>query len=249
MNYYPFGSILSLANRNYRYGFQGKYAEMDKETGWNSFELLMYEHVVGRWLSIDPEAEFSSPYLAMGNNPVNTVDPDGGGTGGPDDPIPGNGGKPLNEVVITAKRLTPIERATARTGISNINFYADGRPDAGVIEMMRGYKDYRVTMEKQPHFEEYYLEGLAWLTGAGELMELGQGIYTVGRFGFKKYLQRGIVVDVSTGTEPKLLTPFSNSTIEEAVDYAMKNKVTHVFEKAAHQLEPLVAYVLNANEK
>ena len=36
----------------YRYGFQGEYAEEDSETGWNSFELRMYDPVVGRWSEI-----------------------------------------------------------------------------------------------------------------------------------------------------------------------------------------------------
>ncbi len=38
----------------------------------------------------------------------------------------------------------------------------------------------------------------------------------------------------------KLLTQFSSSTIDDAVAYAMKNKVTHVFGKEAHNLDPLV---------
>lgn len=32
----------------------------------------------------------------------------------------------------------------------------------------------------------------------------------------------------------------SNSAIDNAVDYAMKNKVTHVFGKTEHNLDPLV---------
>ncbi|MEO1100187.1 MAG: RHS repeat-associated core domain-containing protein, partial [Bacteroidota bacterium] len=38
----------------YRYGFQGEYSEEDPETGWNSFELRMYDPVIGRWLVPDP---------------------------------------------------------------------------------------------------------------------------------------------------------------------------------------------------
>ena len=38
----------------------------------------MYEAKVARWLTIDPAGEFWSPYVAMGNNPVGNVDPDGG---------------------------------------------------------------------------------------------------------------------------------------------------------------------------
>ena len=35
-----------------------------------------YDAVAGRWL--DPEREFYSPYLSMGNNPIKWLDPDGG---------------------------------------------------------------------------------------------------------------------------------------------------------------------------
>ncbi|MBK7635484.1 MAG: hypothetical protein IPJ13_15335 [Saprospiraceae bacterium] len=38
-----------------------------------------------------------------------------------------------------------------------------------------------------------------------------------------------------------MISQFSSSTIDDAVAYAMKNKVTHVFGKAAHNLDPLVA--------
>ncbi|KIA95229.1 hypothetical protein OC25_07915 [Pedobacter kyungheensis] len=77
-DYYPFGSPLSLSAGNYRYGYQGQYAEIDNETGWNNFDFRMYDAQIGRWMSTDPYEEHHSPYLAMGNNPVTTVDPDGG---------------------------------------------------------------------------------------------------------------------------------------------------------------------------
>lgn len=32
---------------------------------------------ITRWLSIDPKNQYNSPYLGMGNNPINGVDPDG----------------------------------------------------------------------------------------------------------------------------------------------------------------------------
>ena len=73
-----------MPNRNlqgdYRYGYQGEYAEKDEETGLNAFQLRMYDSRIGRWISPDPYGEFHSPYLAMGNNPVSVTDPDGGCT-------------------------------------------------------------------------------------------------------------------------------------------------------------------------
>jgi len=76
-DYYPFGSPLTLANNDYRYGYQGQYAEVDKETGWNNFDFRMYDAQIGRWMSTDPAGQFHSPYVGMGNNPVIGVDPDG----------------------------------------------------------------------------------------------------------------------------------------------------------------------------
>jgi uncharacterized protein RhaS with RHS repeats len=37
----------------------------------------MYDGATGRWLVPDPAAQFANPYLAMGNNPLMGVDPDG----------------------------------------------------------------------------------------------------------------------------------------------------------------------------
>lgn len=33
---------------------------------------------MGRWLQKDPAGQYYSPYVGMGNNPVNRTDPDGG---------------------------------------------------------------------------------------------------------------------------------------------------------------------------
>jgi RHS repeat-associated protein len=62
----------------YRYGYQGKYAEKDEETGWNHFELREYDPVIGRWTAVDPKGQYYSPYVGMGNDPVSGTDPDGG---------------------------------------------------------------------------------------------------------------------------------------------------------------------------
>jgi hypothetical protein len=37
----------------------------------------MWDPYIGRWISPDPAHQFASPYLGMGNNPMNGVDPDG----------------------------------------------------------------------------------------------------------------------------------------------------------------------------
>lgn len=61
--------------------------------------------------------------------------------------------------------------------------------------MISSYKDYHDTIEAQPHFEEDYVNGVLLLTGAGEMIELGQLGYGLGRFEIKKVLQRGIVTE------------------------------------------------------
>src|SRR5690554_5516372 len=42
-----------------------------------SFGSRFYDPQIGRWHVPDPAEQFSNPYLAMGNNPVMYVDPDG----------------------------------------------------------------------------------------------------------------------------------------------------------------------------
>src|SRR3989304_5710451 len=37
----------------------------------------MYGPALGRWHSMDPAAQFASPYVGIGNNPVNMIDPNG----------------------------------------------------------------------------------------------------------------------------------------------------------------------------
>ncbi|NJN28643.1 MAG: RHS repeat-associated core domain-containing protein [Cyclobacteriaceae bacterium] len=79
-DYYPFGLAMtgrSYSSEKYRFGYQGQFAELDEETGWNSFELRMYTSVIGRWMAVDPARQYYSAYLGMGNNPITRFDPDG----------------------------------------------------------------------------------------------------------------------------------------------------------------------------
>ncbi len=79
-DYYPFGAEMrgSCIDNQGRYGYQGDYAEKDEETGWNAFELRMYDPLIGRSTNVDPYRQYHSPYVWVGNNPMNMVDPDGG---------------------------------------------------------------------------------------------------------------------------------------------------------------------------
>ncbi|UGU18131.1 DUF2380 domain-containing protein [Sinomicrobium kalidii] len=76
----------------YRYGYQGEFAETDAETGKPAFELRLYDPRINRWLSPDLYGQYYSPYLSMGNNWANEIDPDGGFSDCPDCPDPVTGG-------------------------------------------------------------------------------------------------------------------------------------------------------------
>lgn len=79
-DYYPMGLIHNgeyVENSDYNYKYQGK--EKLLANGYNMYDFgsRMYDASVGRWFNTDPQNQFGSPYLAMGNNPVMVVDPDG----------------------------------------------------------------------------------------------------------------------------------------------------------------------------
>ncbi len=86
-NYYPFGLKQKGANNvttsngnslalNFKYQSQ----ELNENSGYNSYEFILrhYNSDIGRWVTKDPVGQYESLYLAMGNNPINRVDPDGG---------------------------------------------------------------------------------------------------------------------------------------------------------------------------
>ena len=58
--------------------FQGQ--ELEESLGYNmhEFELRHYDATLGRFVTTDPYEQFASPYVAMGNNPIVSFDPDGG---------------------------------------------------------------------------------------------------------------------------------------------------------------------------
>jgi RHS repeat-associated protein len=80
--YYPHGSVMPGMNYSssyaYKYGYQGQFAEMDNESNENFFELRNYDPLLGRFNTTDPYNQYFSPYVSMGNNHPNQVDPDGG---------------------------------------------------------------------------------------------------------------------------------------------------------------------------
>lgn len=81
-DYYPFGGLhsgefISGMASNYNYKFQGKELQTEENITLYDFGSRLYDPSLGRWFSTDPQNQFGSPYLALGNNPVSLVDPDG----------------------------------------------------------------------------------------------------------------------------------------------------------------------------
>ncbi|NEQ38786.1 MAG: RHS repeat-associated core domain-containing protein [Okeania sp. SIO3I5] len=77
-DYLPFGDLIDTATGNpeiitYRYTGQ----EFDPELGLYNYRARFYDPRLGRFYATDPKAQFASPYLYAGNNPIMIVDPDG----------------------------------------------------------------------------------------------------------------------------------------------------------------------------
>jgi RHS repeat-associated protein len=81
-DYYPYGLTWSNPSTTNTQAYQSKEMQLG-EWGENGglelydFHARMYDPVLGRWHAPDPMNQYDSPYTAMGNNPVTTIDPDG----------------------------------------------------------------------------------------------------------------------------------------------------------------------------
>ena len=88
-HYYPYGlKIATLSAKKLpdlyegvvknNYLYQGAFAELDEDIQWTDFPLRNYDAQTGRWVQQDPYQQFASPYIGMGDDPVNNIDPSGG---------------------------------------------------------------------------------------------------------------------------------------------------------------------------
>ncbi|HAS40555.1 MAG TPA: hypothetical protein DCS93_08750 [Microscillaceae bacterium] len=78
LDYTAFGEVLANAYGDLslaRYRFTGQ--EWDEETGLYNFQARLYDAQLGRFYSIDPVLQYTSPYLYCGNDPINLNDPSG----------------------------------------------------------------------------------------------------------------------------------------------------------------------------
>jgi RHS repeat-associated protein len=85
-HYSPFGLNLvgnwngSSPDAKNKYQFGEKELQSDFALDWNDYGARFYDPSVARWWSVDPlvsKHPNMSPYVAMGNNPILFVDPDG----------------------------------------------------------------------------------------------------------------------------------------------------------------------------
>ena len=79
-HYYPFGMRIEGISSNAldnKLTFNRKELEDDLGLNWYHYGARFYDPQIGRWHVVDPSDEFHSPYLALSNNPIITVDPDG----------------------------------------------------------------------------------------------------------------------------------------------------------------------------
>ncbi|GLB54011.1 hypothetical protein NBRC110019_30520 [Neptunitalea chrysea] len=83
-NYYPFGlrhngyNDVQAGTQGGKFKYQGQELEEEFNLNLYEFELRHYDSALGRFNTTDPYEQFDSPYLAMGNNPIIAIDPNGG---------------------------------------------------------------------------------------------------------------------------------------------------------------------------
>ncbi len=81
-DYYPFGLRMegfSFASGNPYDKLKYSAKELDQEGGLNKYHFGWRDYYpeLGRWVVVDPARQFASPYVGIGNNPINYYDPDG----------------------------------------------------------------------------------------------------------------------------------------------------------------------------
>ncbi|MEO6998851.1 MAG: RHS repeat-associated core domain-containing protein [Terracoccus sp.] len=84
-DYYPFGKLMpgrnySIANTNYRYGFNGKENDKDIENGAQDYGMRIYDGRLGRFFSVDPLTKKYpelTPYQFSSNRVIDGIDLDG----------------------------------------------------------------------------------------------------------------------------------------------------------------------------
>jgi RHS repeat-associated protein len=79
-DYYPFGLEINRTPYTPKNEYLYNKKELQEEFAEYDYGARFYDPVIGRWTSVDPDAEnykSTSSYAYVLNNPINTIDPDG----------------------------------------------------------------------------------------------------------------------------------------------------------------------------
>ena len=77
-DFYPFGMAHQTHTRyENKHLYQGKEWQHELALNWFDFHARQYDPALGRFNGLDPQNQFASGYVGMGNNPGNMIDPDG----------------------------------------------------------------------------------------------------------------------------------------------------------------------------
>ena len=259
-DYYPFGmnhldpnagSFFGQSSyKNYKYN--GKELQ---ETGMYDYGARMYMPDIGRWGVVDPLAEMYrrySPYNYTVNNPINFTDPDGRWV---------KGAGFWNNITKSDSRIHA-EQWAEKLGSGNYNVSVNkGSNGAWTVSSHSLIASTKETFDSKGLKNTLYVpyseggglgtapsSGDPWGTTIGSIPE-SRGKTQVQTMVAENPLVQGAVVGAVTGgagnlvrgiATKKVISQFSTSTIDDAVTYAMENKVTHVFGQARHNLSPLV---------
>lgn len=134
-DYYPFGEVLPGRSSNpegHLFGYQGQ-QKAANNSKWYAFQLRMYNPSLGRWNSTDPYYQHASPYLAMANNPVSFVDPDGGRAELTENQKHGI----LRRAYLNRRNMTRIEYLRIWLGATGMNSYR-GITFEGIYSILNG---------------------------------------------------------------------------------------------------------------
>jgi RHS repeat-associated protein len=176
-DYYPFGMLMpnkATTPGEYRFGYQGQFSEKDEETGYNQFELRLWDGRLGRWLTTDPAGQYASPYLGMGNSPVNRIDPDGG----LDDDVYYNSKTGDSYIVETGKHY---DRLFIDGEFVSYHHKGWGQTFFGGGDVFSGYDELNLT--RSMHQAQKRFAQLAWENPSLQMMFAMTGVAELGVLG------------------------------------------------------------------
>ncbi|WP_344779166.1 DUF6443 domain-containing protein [Aquimarina mytili] len=170
-NYYPFGLVqkgynYTIRGRKHNFGFNGKEEQNSLDFGMLDFGARNYDPALGRWMNIDPLAEFMpsfSPFSYAFDNPVLYIDIDGMLPMGPGDRV------------AAAKSINSSDTRTYKmvggTAAYNDN-YVDCSEFAREVALADGYDPGRDSRTQA----KYYQNSGQWITNVSEV-KAGDFVY------------------------------------------------------------------------